>query len=144
MTTEAGLEQRRTAARTHGGFAIRNRGVAALTPTERGLYAELDAQLQTRPGTLDAIRRTCVLSLLALEAVQSYCAGEITGGTDISELAAVKLLPALQNSSARLLAQWLAAMPSDGNGDTDEIGRIRRTLDAQQPVQQAYTHEEVS
>ena len=50
---------------------------------------------------------------MALEAVQSYCAGEIMAGTEINELPAIKLLPALQNSAARLLGRWLAALPGD-------------------------------
>ena len=63
--TAKGVAQRQEAAKSHGVYAFERRGEAALSTDQRGKYAELQDQLSTRQGAIDALREQATQSMFS-------------------------------------------------------------------------------
>ena len=113
--TDAEIEQRQEAAKTHGVFAFRDRGPSALEPTQRGKYAELQEQLSTRPGTIEALREQAAQTMLLAQIAQSYVVTEYKAGRSLDSIALLRALPAFWNSANRCLKTYLDVLPNDEN-----------------------------
>jgi hypothetical protein len=113
--TDAEIEQRQEAAKTHGVFAFRDRGPDALQPTQRGKYAELQEQLSTRPGVIDALREQAVQTMLLAFIAQSYVVEQRNRGKSMDDIALLRSLPAFWNSANRCLKAYLDVLPSEEN-----------------------------
>jgi hypothetical protein len=111
--TEAEIEQRRKAARKHGVDAIRRRGQAAMTPGQRGHYTELQEQLSTREGAVDALRDAAVNTIMLAQVAQSYCVEQHQGGKPLDQIPLLRSLPAFWNSAGRALKVYLETLPDD-------------------------------
>jgi hypothetical protein len=111
--TDAEIEQRQTAAKTHGVFAFRDRGPSALEPEQRGKYVELQEQLSSRPGAIDALREQAIQTMLLAEIAQSYCVTEYKSGKSLDDIALLRALPAFWNSANRALKTYLDILPID-------------------------------
>jgi hypothetical protein len=111
--TEAEIEQRQTAAKTHGVFSFRDRGPSALEPEQRGKYAELQDQLSTRQGSIDALREQAIQTMLLAQIAQSYCVTQYKSGACLDDIALLRSLPAFWNSANRCLKTYLDILPKE-------------------------------
>lgn len=111
--TAKDLEQKQQAARKHGTYAIRDRGSAAMTPTQRSRRAELVEQLETKAGIIEAMRDQAVDLLVMCGVAQSFVIGEHQAGKLLDEIKLLTALPKFFNATGRALKQYLDAMPDD-------------------------------
>ncbi len=112
MTDEA-REQRQEATREHGVYSVRDRGVDAMTLSQRSMYVELKEQLETPDGTLEAIRDLATNSLLLAKIAQSWCIEQHKEGVPLDKIPLLKALPAFLNSASRQLKAYFAMIPKD-------------------------------
>jgi hypothetical protein len=105
--SEATLEQRQKAARVHGVYAVRERGADALEPHQRGIYAELDEQLSTRKGTIEALKDAAINTIVLAQIAQSYCIDQFQQGKSLDNIALLGKLPAFWNSAGRAIRAYL-------------------------------------
>jgi hypothetical protein len=108
------LQQRAQASMKHGAYS-------------KNLPVPLDG-LTTRPEVVQAIRTRALRACKAADAVQNYIAGKVEEGKELDAIAAVKVLPAFQNSAARLLAQLYMLLPVEDNVIDAELSRIDEVL----------------
>jgi hypothetical protein len=98
---------------THGVYAIRDHGPTAMTPAQRGQYAELIEQLATREGTIDALRDAAVNTVILAQVAQNYCVSMHQAGEPLDQIPLLKSLPAFWNSAGRALKVYLDTIPDD-------------------------------
>ncbi|RPH75944.1 hypothetical protein EHM76_00435 [bacterium] len=127
MSTEE-LEQRQEAARTHGAYAFEKRGEQALDNTGRSRIAELREIVQNRQGVLSLMQEKAADAVLMFEIVQAHVAKEAKAGKSISDISALKQLPAFMNSMQRALSSLLSLMPDDKNA-LDIAGTITKAME---------------
>ena len=107
------LQQRRKASRTHGIYALRDRGEEAMTPSQRGAYAELQAQLSTRAGTIEALRDAAANTIMLAQVAQSYCVKQHQAGVPLGDIPLLRALPAFWNSAGRAIKSYLDTLPDE-------------------------------
>ena len=118
VMSEAELKQRSEAAMkntTHGAYAFRDRGEAALEASGRTRLSELREIVKEREGLIQIMAEKTADSILLFEIVQSYVAGEVKAGKPLSEIPVLKSLPAFMNSMQRALSALISLMPRDGD-----------------------------
>ena len=113
--TEAELEQRQEAAKTHGAYAFERRGEAALNQTGRSRLQELKDQVQDRQGVLALMQERTAGALLMVELLTSFVAQEHKRGVPLSDIAALGRLPAFMNTAQRALKDLITHMPENEN-----------------------------
>jgi len=111
--TDAALRQRQNASKTHGTYAVRDRGQEAMTPTQRSKRAELIEQFETREGVVMALRDQAVDTLILAQIAQSYCVSQTQAGKPLDKIALLRSLPAFWNSAGRALKNYLDTIPDD-------------------------------
>ncbi len=111
--TAKGVAQRQEAAKSHGVYAFERRGEAALSTDQRGKYAELQDQLSTRQGAIDALREQATQSMLLALIAQSYVVTQHEAGKSLDEIVLLRSLPAFWNSANRALKTYLDVLPKD-------------------------------
>jgi hypothetical protein len=99
----------------HGVYRLRDHGPAALEPEQRGRYAELQDQLSTKPGAVDALREQAIQTMLLAQIAQSYCVTQYKQGASLDNIALLRVLPAFWNSANRCLKAYLDVLPSEEN-----------------------------
>jgi hypothetical protein len=107
------LEQRQKAARKHGVYAVMGRGVDALEPHQRGIYAELADQLSTRQGAVEALRDAAIHTVLLAQIAQSYCIEQFQQGKSLDKIALLGKLPAFWNSANRAIRAYYDVLPDE-------------------------------
>jgi hypothetical protein len=118
------IEQRQSAAKTHGAYAFQARGEASLEPTGRTRLAELREQVQSREGVMDIMQQKAADSVLLFELVQSFVASEAKAGVPLDEIKALKALPAFLNTMQRALVSLISLMPD--NTDVIDIPELQK------------------
>jgi len=110
---EAELQQRQNAARSHGVFALRDRGEAALDEAGRSRYAELKGQVNTRSGALELLKEHAAREILMFEIAMSYIASKKDEGVDLGDIAIYTRLPAFMNTASRTIKDLIGLLPDD-------------------------------
>jgi hypothetical protein len=111
--SKAEVEQRQKAARKHGVYAVMGRGVDALEPHQRGIYAELQEQLSTRQGTVEALKDAAINTIVLAQIAQSYCIDQFQQGKSLDKIALLGKLPAFWNSAGRAIRAYLDTIPDE-------------------------------
>ena len=120
--TDEEITQRQEAARTHGAYAFRDRGEQALEQPQRSRLEELKEQVQERAGVLTLMQERAANAVMMAELVTSYIAREVKSGIPLSQINAVRVLPAFMNTANRALAQLYAMLPDDK--DVLDVGEM--------------------
>ena len=128
--SEAEIEQRQAARRTHGVRAFEARGENALEKAKRSRLAELYEIVQTRPGVLGLLQDRCVNSIMMCEIIESYIVERKRAGMNIESIPILNRLPAYQNSAQRCIRALLHEMPGDAAPVSAELTRIQEVIDA--------------
>jgi hypothetical protein len=125
VMSEAEIEQRRQAGMkkaTHGAYAFRDRGEAALEAGGRTRLSELREIVKDRDGVLHLMQEKAADAVMIFEIVQSHVAGEAKSGRPLDRIPVLKSLPAFMNSMQRALSALIALMPREGDRlDADVI-----------------------
>jgi hypothetical protein len=108
-------KQREEAPLKHGVYRLRDHGPSALDPEQRGKYAELQDQLSTRQGAIEALKEQATQAMLLAEIAQSYCVTQYKAGKCLDDIALLRALPAFWNSANRALKTYLDVLPKDDN-----------------------------
>ena len=116
--TDAELEQRRQAGRSHGVYAIARRGAAALTLEEDRTLAEIREAIEDRKGTVAAIREQAALAILLSRLLSQHIAKQVKGGRQVTDMAAIKALGSYINGAVRAL-KTLHALYGQAAGPLD-------------------------
>ena len=111
--TEAEIEQRQIASKTHGAYAFERRGEAALNQTGRSRLQELKDQVQDRQGVLGLMQDRAANAVMMVELLTSYIAKEHKAGKPLSRIGALGRLPAFMNTAQRALKDLLVVLPDD-------------------------------
>jgi hypothetical protein len=117
MSTKS-IQQRREAGQkstTHGAYAFRDRGEAALTETGRSRLAELAELVQSRSGVLGLLQERVVNCVMMCELIESYLIAEDNSEKTIIDNTALKVLPAYMNSANRSIQALMKELPGDKN-----------------------------
>jgi len=109
------IEQRQQAARTHGAYAFRDRGEAALEQSGRTRLSELREIVKERAGLMQIMAEKTADSILLFEIVQSYVAKEVKDGKPLDKIPVLKSLPAFMNSMQRAISALINLMPREGD-----------------------------
>jgi hypothetical protein len=126
--SEAEIEQRQRAAKKHGAYALKERGENSLEPSGRTRLIELREIVQEREGIMSVLKEKAADGVLLFELVQSYVASEVKKGIPITEIPAVKYLPAYFNSMERALKDLICLMPEETSANA-ELQRIQKVID---------------
>jgi len=111
--TEAELEQRQQAAKTHGAYAFERRGEVALNQTGRSRLQELKDQVKDREGVLVLMQERAANAVMMVELITSYIAKEHKEGKPLSRIKTLGSLPAFMNTAQRALKDLLTVLPDD-------------------------------
>ena len=111
--TEAEIEQRQIASKTHGAYAFERRGEVALNKPGRSRLQELKDQVQNREGVLALMQERAANAVMMVELITSYVAKEHKEGKQLSRIGALGRLPAFMNTAQRALKDLLAVLPDD-------------------------------
>jgi len=126
--SEAEIKQRVEAGkarRVHGTYAVRDRGEEAMTPTQRGKFAELQEQLDTRHGAVGALKDAAVNTIMLANIAQSYCVEQHREGKSLDKIALLRSLPAFWNCAGRAIKAYIEAMPKDDD-DVIDLEELRQ------------------
>lgn len=123
--TQKELEQRRQASRTHGVYAVQQRGEDAMTPAQRSRSVELQEQLTDREGVILAMRDAVVSSLAVAEIAQSYVIQQHKAGRQLDTIPLFTKLPLFWNSANRALKAYLDTFPADQGSAIDVTDLLR-------------------
>ena len=91
------------AARTHGMYALRDRGGEALTTEQAATYRELRAQFESAPGRLAYRQHLAAMLAMMLELGFSHLRKVAEDGRDIWDQGATKRMAVYVNSLQRLM-----------------------------------------
>lgn len=119
----------------HGVYALKVHGARALDKQGRRHLRTLRRELLAPGGVRAALATRAALSVTMVSVLEAYIENEVAAGTELAEIPAVKVWPAYQNACGRALLALAASTP-EGDSGSEEIDRIRRTLDAT-PKQEA-------
>ena len=111
--TKAALRQRQNASKTHGTYAVRDRGQEAMTPTQRSRFAEIQEQLSDRAGAIEALKEQATHTFMLAQVAQSYCVEQYQAGKPLDRIPLLRNLPAFWNSAGRALKNYLDTLPKD-------------------------------
>ena len=111
--TQSEIEQREVAAKTHGVYAIKDRGQEAMNTPQRSRYAELQEQLQNQQGVKTAMVEHASRMMVMMEAAQSWVAKQVRMGVPLGDIALLRAMPAFWNSCNRALASLYGVLPDD-------------------------------
>jgi hypothetical protein len=126
--SEAEIDQRQQAARSHGAYAFRDRGDQALEQPQRSRLEELKAQVQEREGVLELMQDRAANAVMIVEVITSHIAKEVKLGIPLSNIPILRALPAFMNTAQRALRDLLSVIPDDQ--DVLEIGeRIAKAVE---------------
>jgi hypothetical protein len=98
---------------THGAYAFRDRGEAALTNTGCSRLAELQDQVNERSSAIELMKEFTAKSVLIAELALGYVSTKRKEGVELDKLAIFRALPAFLNSAARSLKDLIALLPDD-------------------------------
>jgi hypothetical protein len=127
--TEADRRQKQQASRTHGLYAVRDRGEAAMTNPQRSRLQEIKEQLESAEGIRQMMQERTANAILLVELATSYVADEHKAGIPLDEIKVLKALPAFMNTAHRQIRDLLDVMPADVV-ESAELARIKEVLDA--------------
>jgi len=113
--SEAELEQRQEARRSHGAYAFQGRGEQALEPSKRSRFVELQEQITDKGGVIGLMQDRAIKAVMVCELIESYIGEEVEKGAKAPDIPALKSLPAFWNSAQRALSSLLSVMD-----DTDK------------------------
>jgi hypothetical protein len=102
--------------RVHGVYAIRDRGEDAMTSEQLSLRAELDEQLSTREGAVEALKDAAISTLILAKVAQNYCVEQHQGGKKLDSIPLLQKLPAFWNSASRTLQAYLSTLEKGKEG----------------------------
>ena len=105
--SEAELEVRRKAARTHGAYS------KTMTPERATQLAELEDALSTRPGLVAIQNEQTAKAVAVLNVAMSYAIQQHKDGKPLERIPIFKVLPAFMNSAQRALRQLHDMLPDD-------------------------------
>jgi hypothetical protein len=108
--TEDAIKQRQDAGRKHGVYAIRDRGEDAMTPEQLSLRVELENQLSTREGAVEALKDAAISTLILAKVAQNYCVEQHQQGKKLDSIPLLQKLPAFWNSASRTLQAYLSTL----------------------------------
>lgn len=111
--SEEEIRQRQEAAKTHGVYAFRDRGEVALEQPQRSRLEELKDQVRDRTGVLQLMKERAANSVMMVELITSHIAREVKSGIPLSDIPAIRALPAFMNTANRALAQLYSVLPDD-------------------------------
>lgn len=114
--SESELEQRSQASRTHGAYAIQAHGEQAMTEEQRSYRSELLEKIKTKEGAVDVLREMTVDAMVVSKVVQSEVIQLHESGKPLEDIPVLGRLAAFQNSAARLLTAYIAALSDDKKG----------------------------
>jgi len=124
MGSDAGSRSRPGSPPTHSVWAIRN---GHLSPAQAETERRLAAVLENREGQAGILRHLAGRAVVAVEAAATYVQAEVEAGTDLSEIAIFKAMPALVNSAVRAVLACRDLAPEDPGADA-EVQRIHAKL----------------
>jgi hypothetical protein len=128
VMSDAEMEQRQQAARSHGAYAFRDRGEQALEQPQRSRLEELKEQVQERDGVLQLLQERAANAVMVVEVITSHVAREVKLGVQLSDIPVLRALPAFMNTAQRALKDLIDLMPEDK--DVMDIGeRIARVVE---------------
>ena len=107
------LQQRMEASKTYGVYAIRDRGEDAMTPVQKSKHAELQEQLGTRAGVIEALQDQAVNTIMLAQVAQSYCIERHRIGVPLDSISLLRALRAFWNSAGRALKNYLDTLPDE-------------------------------
>lgn len=114
--------------RVHGVYSFRDHGPSALEPEKRSKYAELQEQLSTKPGVIEALREQATQTMMLALIAQSYVIEQKQAGQVLDEIDLLRALPAFWNSANRALKTYLDVIPDDGTPESAELIHIQEVL----------------
>ena len=106
MASEAQIEQRQQAARTHGMYALRDRGEDAMTPNQRSRLQELKELFSSEPGRVEYRRELAAFCALLVEVGMGNIREGVESGLNVWEMSPTKNIAVFMNSLIRLLDNW--------------------------------------
>jgi len=115
--SDAELEQRRQAARTHGLRAFEARGERSLEPGQVNRLQELREMVRDRPGREDLRRELLARTALLVEIGFAHLRQEAEAGADIWGSNVVKRLGTYLAESRRLLDSFRDETPRGSSAD---------------------------
>jgi len=115
--------------RTHGVYAIQDRGDRALEGADRSLLMELEDRLGSPEGIGELQRRRAALALIMVGKIEQHVESEVASGTPIQDIPILKAWPAFQNAAGRALKAAKDTLPKNGgNKRNAELEHIRKVV----------------
>jgi len=109
--SEKDLEQKRNAAKTHGIYAFRDRGIEALDNDQRGVYIKLRDQFKSEPGRIEYRERLAAHVAMLLELGFAHIGELAAKGYPVWKSPPVARMGTYVNALVRLMDHW----PQDKN-----------------------------
>ena len=128
--TEAEIEQRQEAAKSHGAYAFRDRGEETLTVSTRSRLEELKEKVQDRAGVLELMQERAANAVMMVELVTGFVGKEVKSGKQLSQISALDRLPAFMNTAQRALKDLISVMPNDKDA-LDALNVLEAVRDGQ-------------
>lgn len=106
MTDDA-LRQRQEAPLKHGVYSKK------ITPEKAAKMAELESQLSTRPGVVNAMIDQAAKAIQVANVAAGYVAAKHNEGIPLDRIPLAKSLPAFFNTANRALGQLFSMLPDE-------------------------------
>lgn len=107
ILSEDEREQRAQAARKHGVYSKK------ITPEKAAKIAELEDQLSTRPGVVNAMIDQAAKAIQVANVAAGYVAAKHNEGIPLDRIPLAKSLPAFFNTANRALGQLFSMLPDE-------------------------------
>lgn len=138
-------EQKRLAGqkgRSHGIYAIKARGEAAMTPDQRQTLRDIQESLETPEGVQQALLERVAMSTMIMSVLEDYIKSQVDEGMPLDAITILRSWPAFQNSTVRSLMHLKSMLPKPQHDAlADEVEKIKALVrdaeKAQETVVQA-------
>src|SRR3989304_3440793 len=118
------------ASRTHGVHAIQARGEAAMTADQRLALAEVEEQIRTPEGILEALAGRVAQGIVILRVLEQHVAAEVAAGKSLDTIQVLRWWAGFPNSAIRALMHLRATMPKQApDSYQGALERINRVID---------------
>jgi hypothetical protein len=127
--TDAEIEQRRQAgskSRVHGAYSFRDNGETTLEPEKRSRMVEIADLTRERPGLVELMQERVIKSVMICEILEAHIQEEAARGKALTEIPALRQLPAFWNSAQRALSSLYSVTPDN----TERLGLAATIIQA--------------
>lgn len=116
--------------RSHGVYALRDRGPEALDADQRQTLHEIQEMLTTSEGIQQALLERVAMGTMIMSVLEDFIKSQVDAGVPLDAITILRSWPSFQNSCVRALMHLRSMQPKQmADSYAEALDRINRVID---------------